>query len=364
MSLAISSYNNLNTLTDSPRFLNLGWTLDERQFLSVDLKSIISLEMETEIKNDLQYINSYFVKDPYGEEIMGTSVANFFSKTSWSYCITCGAGVISLLYSLAKLSNGKPVSIIGDTYPDFPYWVEQFKGKCLSPKSNQSLEYIVSDIRAADSSLIFLERPSLIGDRFSDLSGIEALCRGGETCNAIVIVDESNANYYSPAFSAVNLVDEINNLIVLRGFSKAYGLGGLRLAYCISSTALKERIRKVIPPLLASSLSLGIGKKILELGDITLPLRQRIRKKKEKMKIIFELAQINEVQLSSENLPYILLQNSPEYIDLHLESNGILGKFHPIRSEVTGMTTYLYRLSVPLNAKRMNLLKEKIQAVR
>lgn len=361
MPLAINSYKNLNTLVDDRQLLNLAWTLDERECLSVDLKSTISFELEVEAREDLPYINSYFVKDPYGEDALEPLVASFFSITKGSYCVTCGAGVISLLHALARLTNGKVTHMIGNTYPDFPFWVEQSKGKCLWHSSNLSVEDHLSHLNVAGASVIFLERPSLIGDKFSHLSELAELCEGVALYDTLVIVDESNANYYPPSFSAVNLVHEVDNLIVMRGFSKAYGLGGLRLAYCVASNRQKDIIRSVVPPLLASSLSLRIGSKILELGDIALTLRERIRETKAEMKKLFEDAQFNQIILSSEYMPYVLLNNSPEYIQTYIERKGILGKFHPICSETTPDINYVYRLSVPLSTGRMDLLRQKIK---
>jgi histidinol-phosphate/aromatic aminotransferase/cobyric acid decarboxylase-like protein len=360
MPLAINSYKNLNTLTDGQQLLNLAWTLDEREYLSVDLESIISFELEEEIHTNLPYINSYFVKDPYGEDILESVVADFFSVTRGSYCVTCGAGVISLLHALAKLTASKITYMIGDTYPDFPFWVEQSKGKCIFwNNSNLSIEDNLKHLNVLGTSIFFLERPSLIGNKFSDLSELAELCEGASRDGTLVIVDESNANYYPPSFSAINLIHKVNNLIVVRGFSKAYGLGSLRLAYCVTSNRQKDKIRSVVPPLLVSSLSLRIGKKILGLGDITMGLRQRITETKVEMEKIFRAAQLREIVITSEYMPYLLLNNSSEYIQAHIERNGILGKSHPLCSKDTPNVSYIYRLSTPLNANRMELLRQK-----
>lgn len=361
MPLAVTSYENVNILSDDQALLNLAWTLDEREFLSVNLNAIISSELEAEIRDDLDYVNRYFVKDPYGEDVLGRSVATFFSRVGWSCCVTYGAGVISLLHGLARLANGHPVYVVGETYPDFPHWVEQAEGTCVSSHA-ASVEAHIEHLSAVGASLAFLERPSLSRDEFSDLTEVEIFCEGALRQNAVVIIDESNANYYPPHFSAANLVDDLKNLIVIRGFSKAYGLGGLRLAYCVVSNALKERVRSAIPPLLASSLSIRIGRKILELGDVALPLRMRIREKKKEMTNLIEAAQIDGVFAASEYLPYVLLKGSPESIRSQVEGNGILGKWHSVWSGVSPGVRHVYRLSVPLRDGRMNLFQQKLKA--
>jgi histidinol-phosphate/aromatic aminotransferase/cobyric acid decarboxylase-like protein len=363
MDLAVDSYANVNTLSDGEGFLNLAWTLDERRFLSTDLCSVISHELEDEVRSGLEYVNRYFVKDPYGEDAMGPGIAAFFSKAGWSAGVTCGAGVMSVLHSLARLTEGKPAYIIGNSCPDFPFWVAQ-SGKASVSNANPSFEECISDLEIGPASVIFLERPSLVGDRFTDLSEVKILCEQAEQRGAVVVIDEANANYYPPAFSAVNMIPEVANLIVIRGFSKAYQLGGLRLSYCVASKILTERVRSVMPPLLASSLSLRIGRRVLELGDMVLTLRRRIVENKEEMKRSFEVAWPGEVVASSKYLPYIFLKNKAEDIRTCLENHGLRGKFHPLWSGSSGDFCDAYRLSTPLTTERMHLLRQKLSAIR
>lgn len=343
LDLAVTSYETVDPTTEDRDVLNLAWTRDERECLSVDLASVVASELGAEIDNDLEYVHSYFVRDPYGEALLRPAVAAFFGPDAWQGAVTCGAGVVSLLHALARLTNGKVAHIIGDTYPDFPYWVEQSGGTCAA--------------RPSGATVLFLERPGLMNDAFADLARVEALCREAAAHDALVIVDESNANYCPPELSAAALAGTLPNLIVARGFSKAYGLGGLRLAYCVSAPALSERVRSAVPPLLASSLSLRLGKRILELGDIAAPLRSRIRDHKREMTALLERANIEQLVPATEFLPYVFVQNSPDYLRTHLEDRGIVGKPQPMWSEHTGTIQHLYRLSVPLNATRMRRLK-------
>lgn len=343
MPLAVSSYRELD-LADGEGRLNLAWTVDERDFLGADLDAVISEEVEAEAREGLPFVDSYFVQDPYGAELLGPVVASLLGVEGCS--VTCGAGVISLLHSLSRLARGGVVCVLGQTYPDFPFWVERAGGRCVAGP-------------ATGGSLVFLERPSLAGDRFADLSEVAELLATG----ALVVIDESNANYYAPAFSAARLVAEHENLVVLRGLSKAYGLGGLRLAYCVSSRALEPAIRDAVPPLLASSLSLRIGRRVLELGDVAAPLRERIAAHKGETAELVRAAGFHGVVASSEHLPYVLLSRPEAGARERLDALGIGGKLHPLWPEPSDGRPY--RLSAPLRDDRIRLLREKLgQAAR
>lgn len=349
MQPAFRSYQTIDPAAPEGDTLNLAWTRDERACLAVDLTAVLAGELrdeiegkiEGEIDGELPYLGRYLVRDPYGEETLGPAVAAAFELPAWRGHVTCGAGVVSLLHALARLSTA--VRIVGDTYPDLPYWVTQSGGTCAA---------------SPGAALWFLERPSLLGDAFAELADLDALCQDAARHGAIVVVDESNANYYSPAWSAAGLALTRDNLVVARGFSKAYGLGGLRLAYCVASPALTERVRQVVPPLLASSLSLRLGARVLRLGDLTAPLRARIGAHKREAMELLERAGVDGLVPSSEHLPYVLSRAGRDHLGARLEARGVLGKHHPLWSADSAALAHIYRLSVPLADARLARLRQ------
>ncbi len=64
--------------------------------------------------------------------------------------------------------------------------------------------------------------------------------------NRIVVLDEAYAEFVEqPDFpDGMRLLQEYDNLIVFRTFSKMYGLGGLRIGYLATSTLLTDIIRR------------------------------------------------------------------------------------------------------------------------
>jgi histidinol-phosphate aminotransferase len=62
----------------------------------------------------------------------------------------------------------------------------------------------------------------------------------------LVVVDEAYAEF--AGYSVVGWVKKFDNLIVLRTFSKAFGLAGLRIGYAICSPELSEALERVRAP--------------------------------------------------------------------------------------------------------------------
>lgn len=357
MTLAVSSYMNVQGLADRPGLLNLAWTLDERGLLSVDIDSLIAEELEREAREGLSFINRYMVTDPYGADALAPAIDTFFGWNGGPGTVTCAAGVVSALHALARLPDTRPVCILRDSYLDLPCWAERAGRRCIALDPAVSPDGYAQSISESGASLLALERPRLLDDRLSTLSEVAALCDMAAHYGTLVLIDESHANYRPPAYSAVTLVEDAANLIVTRGLSKSYGLGSLRLSYCVASNATTEIIRTLIPPLQPSSLSFRIGTRILQLGDIAARQRERIREMKQEMQSLFRQAELPGVLPSSEGLPYVFFDHDVDRIHTDLAARGVLGKVHQVWPDTEAGRGRYYRLSVPLSDVRFTDLR-------
>jgi histidinol-phosphate/aromatic aminotransferase/cobyric acid decarboxylase-like protein len=376
MPLAVSSYDRLEALGDDKDLLNLAWTVDERHHLSVDLLDLVARELRAEVEDALPFVTRYFVKDPYGEQLLAGPVARLFGAPHGSLAVTCGAGVGPLLQSLTALAGGAPTYVASDVYSDLPFWAERWGSRCVTFADRAggadpgrigaqlSAEEHADNAAALGARLVALERPCLTPDLFADLPTVRQLCAALASHGIPVVIDESNANYWPICFSAVRLVGEAANLVVVRGLSKAFGLGGLRLGYCVSQPALAAELRTVIPPLLASSVSLRLGLAVLALGDITGPLRRRIRVRRAETTVLLDSVSDDPTIPASEFLPYLLFGDCPERALARLRGLGVLGKLHPVWSAAQRRLVRVGRISVPLDDDRMDRLRVLIGAAR
>ena len=72
--------------------------------------------------------------------------------------------------------------------------------------------------------------------------------------HTLVVVDEAYGEY-SEQPSSIELLDEYDNLAVLRTFSKAYGLAGLRIGYCAVPEQWADAYARVNTPFAANELA-------------------------------------------------------------------------------------------------------------
>ncbi|MBT0567380.1 histidinol-phosphate transaminase [Williamsia sp. CHRR-6] len=75
----------------------------------------------------------------------------------------------------------------------------------------------------------------------------------------VVALDEAYAEYVRPSpaqrYDAIQLHRRHRNLVVLRTFSKAYGLAGLRVGYAVADPTVIEALRKVHVPFSVNTLA-------------------------------------------------------------------------------------------------------------
>lgn len=84
--------------------------------------------------------------------------------------------------------------------------------------------------------------------------------------NILIILDEAYADYAThPDFPrTVELMKTYTNLVVLRTFSKLYGLAGLRIGYGVAHPSVIAVLQKIRPPFNVNSLALVAGALALE----------------------------------------------------------------------------------------------------
>ncbi len=100
-----------------------------------------------------------------------------------------------------------------------------------------------------NTALVFVtspDNPTGLAARAEELLVLSGVLPPG----ALLVVDEAYMDFSWPPeeYSMLNLAAELGNVIVLRTFSKAYGLAGLRLGYGVMPVWLAEHVRRARPP--------------------------------------------------------------------------------------------------------------------
>lgn len=155
--------------------------------------------------------------------------------------------------------------------------------------------------------LIFLCRPNNPTGELMSLEDISALCRFVDG-QSMVVVDEAYIEFAAVP-SAITLLNQYDNLIVLRTLSKAYGLAGLRLGSVIAQSKLIQALESIMLPFSLSSIVIQTAMQALtDLTWLQKSIQTIITSRLELAEYLKRLAWIETVFDSHAN--FLLLKTS------------------------------------------------------
>lgn len=165
-----------------------------------------------------------------------------------------------------------------------------------------SKETIIETYKTEKPKIIYICNPNNPTGNImpiSDVLEVVKYCR-----ESIVVVDEAYAEFCDN--TVIPYVKEYENLLVLRTFSKAYGLAGIRCGYSISSKKLANAVNLARPPYNISSLSQYIAQLVLsDKEEINKNIEYLIEQREW---MIGKLAKIKGVEVYQSYANFILVK--------------------------------------------------------
>lgn len=125
--------------------------------------------------------------------------------------------------------------------------------------------------------------------------------------NILVVIDEAYFEYIvDPNYvNTLNLIDQFQNVIVLRTFSKAYGLAAFRVGYGISNSTVIANLDTVRSPFNITSTSLRLAEVALEGDSFIAMCRKSNREQMDRFK---EFAEVNSLHVFDSEANFMLIE--------------------------------------------------------
>jgi histidinol-phosphate/aromatic aminotransferase/cobyric acid decarboxylase-like protein/SAM-dependent methyltransferase len=295
----------------------------------------------------------YDLTDPYGGERAADVLAAHLHWPEGTGLaagrVSTGAGVTGLLHGLARLADGGSVLIAPYGHPQLAEAAAAAGGQvAVAPLTD--LTTASAAIAVIGPAVIVIDRPSFTGPCWS-VSMIAELAAITWRAGAVLVVDESYACYLPPGDSAARLTDTTPGLVVLRGVSKGFCCGGLRIGFAVASPGLASQVRTVLPPLAGAALSLDVALELLAGPDPFGPLRARIAAVKPTVETAARRAGL-VVEPTDPRAPWTALQVDPA-TRVTLARCGLAVKEVPELGQRDSAGNGLARMSVPLSEQRV-----------
>lgn len=138
----------------------------------------------------------------------------------------------------------------------------------------------------------------------------------------VVVVDEAYVEF-APS-SIKDAVEEFDNLVILRTFSKAFSLAGLRIGYTVACPEVTSALRQIQLPYNVNKFSMRMAFKALEKREIFLDVVEKVKAERERLtKRLGEIPGIKAFN-SDANFVLIKTEKDAELIFNELKNEGIL----------------------------------------
>ena len=126
------------------------------------------------------------------------------------------------------------------TYTFYPVWAKLLGQGLHQVPMNSDLSIDVEALKAWDGPVVF-PNPNAPTGLSLPIEVIEGLV--AHDPNRLVLIDEAYSGF--GATSAVSLINQYDNLLITRSFSKSHALAGLRVGYGLAHANLIEGLRRV-----------------------------------------------------------------------------------------------------------------------
>jgi histidinol-phosphate aminotransferase len=232
------------------------------------------------------------------------------------------------------INPGQVVLLHFPGYAMYPVYCKMFQAEAVGQYFNAQLHFdwdafinkINNNIR-----MVVVENPNGFVGISPKMDKLEALIRKAHETGVIVLVDEAYYHFHDE--TVAGLIDQFDNLIIVRTFSKAFGLAGLRGGYLLSNPENIYYLKKVRPVYEINSIT---GLVISELIDHLEELTTYVAETKENLAALrYELQELG-IETSDSRANFVAARlGEPRIHDelrASLQKQGILIR-RPFREE-------------------------------
>ena len=172
--------------------------------------------------------------------------------------ITAGAdGAIKNIFEVYLDPNDK-VLMQDPCWPMYWVYSNVYQAKIIKqPYINYfdfDINQFINSIEKIKPKVVIIANPNMPTGTMIERENIYDIAQACYKNQSLLIIDE--AYHLFSSFSSANLIEEYDNVVVVRTFSKAFGMAGLRVGYCLANKNIINNLMLVRPIADANNIAL------------------------------------------------------------------------------------------------------------
>ena len=188
-------------------------------------------------KQELDQLRLY--PDPVAKDLVDT-IAAYHGLDSSQVFVGVGSDDVLAMSFMTFFNSDKPIFFPDITYSFYDVWAELFKISYEKKALNNAFELVAEDYYVENGGVIF-PNPNAPTGLVVELDFIREILEHNQ--DVVVIIDEAYIDFGGK--SACALIDEYENLLVIRTYSKSRAMAGIRIGYAMGSAALIKALNDV-----------------------------------------------------------------------------------------------------------------------
>jgi histidinol-phosphate aminotransferase len=245
------------------------------------------------------------------------SIAEHFGIQSSETVLGNGSDEILDILTKVFIDPGFETIILEPTFGIYRFYTVLQNGNPRSVLLNEdftpNVEAVLKAVTKKTRIIILCSPNNPTGNQYPK----EDVKRIVEESNCIVAVDEAYADFAD--YNLIKWINEYDNLVVLRSFSKSFGIAGLRIGFAATNSTLADTIRKMVVPYNVNKLAQRMVPVLIDNWDY---LSQKIVEVKKEREFLYSQLNKNEYLKPYPSQTNFLLVKvvKPNYTAKHLQS--------------------------------------------
>lgn len=193
--------------------------------------------MEAICGMDMERLKLY--PDPACEELV-KAIADTYNILEEQVFVGVGSDDVLGMAFLTFFNSSKPILFPDITYSFYDVWAKLFNIPYKQPALSKSYHIQKEDYYEENGGVV-IANPNAPTSIYEDLSFVRDILEHNQ--DVVVIIDEAYIDFGGT--SAIELVKEYENLLVVQTFSKSRSLAGMRIGYAIGHPNLIKAMQDV-----------------------------------------------------------------------------------------------------------------------
>lgn len=226
------------------------WISNRENFYTMERNERVEDFQSKHLKSLFSSISSFDIRTYPDPKNIYSIISKWLKVKPENVFISDGAdgGLLRIFNVFAD--KGDKVLTLEPSFAMYPLYCEMFKAKYVPLKLKLSKDFnyfneLKNKILNHRPKIIALANPNQPLEAMLSIDEVKMILNLAKKIKSIVVIDEAYAHFNK--VNAVPLTKIYNNLIVVRTFSKAFGLAGARIGYTVANKKLINLLQSIKP---------------------------------------------------------------------------------------------------------------------